>query len=133
MMLKDLGPVVEMTPKDDVKGLTLSITERACHKITSLCENGKGEHPDGRSYLQLKVQGGGCAGFQYHIDLVSSCAEDEVYFYVGDITVGIDLSSLEILSGSVIDYEEDMIGSAFVIKNPHAKSSCGCGNSFSMM
>lgn len=134
MVLKDVSSAVEMTSKEDIKGFSLSITDRACRKIASLCDIEKSKNPAAVPYLQLKVEGGGCSGFQYHIDFALSPTDDEVYFHGGEgIDVGIDLTSLEILTGSVIDYEEDMIGSAFSIKNPNATSSCGCGSSFSVM
>jgi iron-sulfur cluster insertion protein len=133
MILKDLGSILEMTPDKDTEGFSLRITDRACGKIASLYEIEKSKNPAASPYLQLKVEGGGCSGFQYHIGFSLSHGDDEIYFHAKGIEVGIDLTSLEILSGSVIDYEEDMIGSAFSIKNPNATSSCGCGNSFSVM
>jgi len=79
-------------------------------------------------YFRISVQGGGCSGFKYNFSLDVQVEEDDIVF---NKTV-IDSNSLEIINGSVIDYNKEMIGSSFVIKNPQAASSCGCGLSFSV-
>ena len=80
------------------------------------------------SYFRISVQGGGCSGFKYNFSFDVKIEEDDIIF---NKTV-IDSNSLEIISGSVIDYNKELIGSSFVIKNPQAASSCGCGLSFSV-
>ena len=89
-------------------------------KITS--EQGKD------CYFRITVQGGGCSGFKYNFSFDGKIENDDIVF---NKTV-IDSSSLKIINGSVVDYQKEMIGSAFVIKNPQAASSCGCGLSFSV-
>jgi iron-sulfur cluster insertion protein len=89
-------------------------------KITS--EQGKD------CYFRITVQGGGCSGFKYNFSVDGKIENDDIVF---NKTV-IDSSSLKIINGSVVDYQKEMIGSAFVIKNPQAASSCGCGLSFSV-
>ena len=80
------------------------------------------------SYFRISVEGGGCSGFKYNFSFDGKIEKDDVVF---DKTV-IDINSLEIINGSVIDYKKEMIGSSFVIENPKATSSCGCGLSFSV-
>jgi len=80
------------------------------------------------SYFRISVQGGGCSGFKYNFSFDEKVADDDIVF---NKTI-IDKNSLEIISGSVINYKKEMIGSSFVIENPKATSSCGCGLSFSV-
>ena len=79
-------------------------------------------------YFRISVQGGGCSGFKYNFSFDGKIQKDDIIF---NKTV-IDSSSLEIINGSIVDYQKEMIGSSFVIKNPQATSSCGCGLSFSI-
>jgi len=79
-------------------------------------------------YFRISVKGGGCSGFKYNFSFDEKIENDDVIF---NKTV-IDNNSLEIINGSVVDYQKKMIGSSFVIKNPQAASSCGCGLSFSV-
>ena len=79
-------------------------------------------------YFRISVQGGGCSGFKYNFSFDEEIKKDDIVF---SRTV-IDSSSLEIIKGSMVDYQKEMIGSSFVIKNPQAASSCGCGLSFSV-
>jgi len=80
------------------------------------------------SYFRISVQGGGCSGFKYNFSFDEKIEKDDIVF---NKTV-IDKSSLEIINGSVVDYKKEMIGNSFVIENPKATSSCGCGLSFSV-
>jgi len=79
-------------------------------------------------YFRISVQGGGCSGFKYNFSFDKKIENDDIVF---NKTL-IDSSSLEIINGSTVDYQKEMIGSSFVIKNPQAASSCGCGLSFSV-
>ena len=80
------------------------------------------------SYFRISVQGGGCSGFKYNFSFDKKIEVDDVVF---NKTL-IDTNSLEIINGSIIDYKKEMIGNSFVIENPKASSSCGCGLSFSV-
>ncbi|HSG57120.1 MAG TPA: iron-sulfur cluster assembly accessory protein, partial [Paracoccaceae bacterium] len=75
---------------------------------------------------------GGCSGFQYDIKLDNTAAEDDLVLEKDGQKVMIDAISLPFLSNAVIDFSEELIGARFVIDNPNASSSCGCGISFSM-
>jgi|TARA_B110000027_G_scaffold98979_1_gene104591 iron-sulfur cluster insertion protein len=79
-------------------------------------------------YFRISVQGGGCSGFKYNFSFDEKIEKDDVVF---SKTI-IDKNSLEIINGSVVDYKKEMIGNSFVIENPKATSSCGCGLSFSV-
>jgi iron-sulfur cluster assembly accessory protein len=85
----------------------------------------------GKVYLRVGVKGGGCSGFTYTLDLVEEepGANDETMSHQG-IRIIVDTKSLLYLSGTQIDYKDEMMGSGFVFKNPNATSSCGCGSSF---
>ena len=80
----------------------------------------------------LSVKGGGCSGFQYEISMDSDIKENDLILSENECRVVIDPISLEFLSGAIIDFKEELIGSKFVIENPNATSSCGCGTSFSI-
>ncbi len=81
--------------------------------------------------LRVAVEGGGCSGFQYAIDLDDPVEGDLVLEGAGQKVV-VDEMSLPFLSNAVIDFSEELIGARFVIENPNATSSCGCGTSFSI-
>ena len=81
-----------------------------------------------QKYFRITVQGGGCSGFKYNFTFDEKIAQDDVVF---NKTL-IDKGSLDIINGSVIDFKKEMIGDSFVINNPKASSSCGCGLSFSV-
>ena len=79
-------------------------------------------------YFRISVQGGGCSGFKYNFSFDKKIENEDIVYNKAVI----DGKSLEIINGSVVDYQKEMIGSSFVIKNPQAASSCGCGLSFSV-
>lgn len=81
--------------------------------------------------LRVAVEGGGCSGFQYKIELDTPQSEDLHLSEAGE-TVVIDPVSLPFLEGAVIDFADELVGARFVIDNPNASSSCGCGTSFSL-
>ncbi len=82
--------------------------------------------------LRLAVSGGGCSGFSYNFSLDAARKDDDRAFDRHGVTLLVDETSLDLLAGSTIDYVEEMIGSAFAVKNPNAASTCGCGSSFSV-
>ena len=81
--------------------------------------------------MRVAVEGGGCSGFQYDIRL-DTPAEDDLILEGEGQRVVVDSVSLPFLAGAVIDFTEELIGARFVIDNPNATSSCGCGTSFSI-
>ena len=96
------------------------IAKKQIEKITAESESKK--------YFRISVKGGGCSGFKYNFSFDSSTKDDDVLF---NNTI-IDKASLEIINGSTIDFKVEMIGESFIINNPKASSSCGCGLSFSV-
>ena len=103
------------------------ISDAAANQIATLIAG----EPAG-TVFRAQVDPGGCAGMQYKFDLTTERLDDDVFITRGKATVVIDALSLELLAGSVLDYKQEMIGSAFVVENPNAKSACGCGSSFSL-
>ena len=101
------------------------VTERA---FARLAEINDGNAPQA---LRVAVEGGGCSGFQYEITLGEEAEGDLVLEGAGQKVV-VDEVSLPFLSNAVIDFSDELIGARFVIENPNATSSCGCGTSFSM-
>ena len=83
---------------------------------------------DEKKYFRITVQGGGCSGFKYNFSFDKNKNSDDVIFN----NAIIDKASLEIISGSIVDFKKEMIGESFVITNPKATASCGCGLSFSI-
>lgn len=90
------------------------------------------EEGDPNLKLRIFVTGGGCSGFQYGFAFDDVAKDDDLCVEVGSIKVLVDASSLQYVMGAQIDYEESLEGSRFVIKNPNAASTCGCGSSFSV-
>jgi iron-sulfur cluster insertion protein len=82
--------------------------------------------------LRVFVQGGGCSGMSYGFTLDESKNEDDFDFAYEDVKVVVDSMSMQYLQGATIDYKEDLQGSQFVINNPQAQTTCGCGSSFSI-
>jgi iron-sulfur cluster insertion protein len=102
-----------------------SVTPKAFEQLAVI-----GASKEGKA-LRVAVEGGGCSGFQYEIKLDDPAADDLVLEGAGEKVV-IDEVSQPFLTGAKIDYVEELIGARFVIENPNASSSCGCGVSFSM-
>jgi len=106
----------------------LVITASAAKRIAALAES-EG-NPD--LMLRVTISGGGCSGFQYGFDLDTQIGDDDRVFEEGGVRVVVDTVSMDLLNGSQLDYKEDMIGAYFVVENPNASSTCGCGTSFSI-
>lgn len=102
----------------------ITITESAKNKITEILR----EEKDPALRVRAFVQGGGCSGFQYGFTLDADQDVDEDFEVDG---VLVDSLSMQYLSGATIDYREDAMGASFVINNPNATTTCGCGSSFS--
>jgi iron-sulfur cluster insertion protein len=105
----------------------LLFTESAAAKVKELIDE------EGNDALKLRVfvQGGGCSGFQYGFTFDEAVNEDDTQMVKGGVTLLIDAMSLQYLVGAEIDYKEGLDGAQFVIKNPNATTTCGCGSSFS--
>jgi iron-sulfur cluster insertion protein len=102
------------------------VTDRAFARLAEIAE-GAGE----ARALRVAVSGGGCSGFQYDIRL-DDPADGDLVLEKDGIKVVVDSVSLPFLADAVIDFSEELIGARFVVQNPNASSSCGCGISFSM-
>jgi iron-sulfur cluster insertion protein len=84
-------------------------------------------------FLRITVMPGGCNGFEYNLKMDETLNHDDVTFQPSEsVRVVIDEISLDLINGSELDYEAELIGAAFKLKNPNAATSCGCGNSFSV-
>ena len=104
------------------------VTAAAVAKVRSLVEE------EGNPDLKLRVfvTGGGCSGFQYGFTFDEVVAEDDTVIVKDGIQVLVDALSIQYLAGSQVDYEEGLQGSRFLVTNPNAKTTCGCGASFSI-
>jgi iron-sulfur cluster insertion protein len=105
-----------------------SISDNAARRIVYLVS--QGDVPG--TMLRISIAGGGCSGFQYSFSFDDTVSTEDKVFENNGAKVIIDEISLGLLSDSILDYVEDMVASTFIIKNPNAASSCGCGNSFSV-
>jgi iron-sulfur cluster assembly accessory protein len=106
---------------------SFTVTERAARRIAEIV----GSEPITR-VMRVSVDGGGCSGFQYRFDLVAAGEPDDLVVEQSGARVVVDPVSLPYMAGSELDFVDDLIGAQFKIKNPMAKSSCGCGTSFSV-
>lgn len=106
----------------------INITQSAKEKIQILID----EENNPRVFLRTFVQGGGCSGFSYGFTFDENQAEDDFEFNIGNTKVVIDSMSMQYLSGAEIDYRSSLEGESFLIKNPNATTTCGCGSSFSI-
>ena len=106
----------------------LEVTDRAVEKVQSL----KTEEQNDDLKLRVYVTGGGCSGFQYGFSFEDTMAEDDTLASRNGVTVLVDSLSFQYLAGSTVDYEIGLMGSRFLITNPNASTTCGCGASFSI-
>jgi iron-sulfur cluster assembly accessory protein len=103
------------------------VTDRAFKQLAEI-----NDATESTQYLRVAVEGGGCSGFQYEIKLEDGVATGDLVLEKNGQKVLVDSVSLPFLTDAVIDFTEELIGARFVIENPNATSSCGCGTSFSM-
>lgn len=120
-----MNAVAEAAP--DVMPAPIIFTDSAAQKVAQLIEE------EGNPDLKLRVfvQGGGCSGFQYGFTFDEIVNEDDTTMEKNGVQLLIDSMSYQYLVGAEIDYKDDLEGAQFVIKNPSATSTCGCGSSFS--
>ncbi len=123
-----MNAVAEITAIETGMPDPLLFTDSAANQVKQLIEEG------GNSALKLRVyiSGGGCSGFQYGFTFDEVTNEDDTVLNKNGVQLLIDPMSLQYLVGAEIDYQEGLEGSQFVIKNPGATSTCGCGSSFSV-
>ncbi|EXS20341.1 iron-sulfur cluster assembly accessory family protein [Acinetobacter baumannii 573719] len=106
----------------------LVLTDNAANKVRQLRDS------EGNDDLMLRVYvtGGGGSGFSYGFNFAESVNEDDAEFVNGDVKMLVDSLSYQYLIGSVVDYVEGLEGSRFIVQNPNATTTCGCGSSFSI-
>ncbi|RCW24725.1 iron-sulfur cluster assembly accessory protein [Ciceribacter lividus] len=106
---------------------TITLSDAAAKRIAAVVAGEQDKHA-----LRVSVEGGGCSGFSYKFDLESAPQSDDLVITKDGATVVIDPVSLVYMSGSEIDFVDNLLGQSFQIKNPNAVASCGCGTSFSV-
>jgi iron-sulfur cluster assembly accessory protein len=105
----------------------LRLTAAAARRIRAILPR-----EPGAIALRLAVNGGGCSGFSYAFELTPTREADDIAVETDGALLLVDPVSLDILNGSEVDYVQDLIGASFQVRNPNAKSGCGCGTSFSV-
>lgn len=105
--------------------MPVEITDKAKQQIERVASNSG-------SMVRLSISSGGCQGFNKNWDLTKTIDDDDVQYQCGETLLLIDQGSLDIIDGATIDYKTDLGGSVFTVSIPHAISTCGCGNSFSI-
>jgi len=111
-----------------INNYMITISESARAKITDLLA----EENNPNLKLRTFVQGGGCSGFSYGFTFDEEQNEDDFEVPLGDWKVLVDAMSMQYLQGAEIDYKDELQGSSFIIRNPNAETTCGCGSSFSI-
>lgn len=111
-----------------IEPISMAFTDAAAGKVKGLIVE------EGNKDLKLRVfvTGGGCSGFEYGFTFDEDVEEDDTRVENNGVTLLIDALSYQYLAGAVVDYREDLQGSRFVIENPNATTTCGCGNSFAI-
>lgn len=104
---------------------SLTLTSAAAKRVAWIAE--KQAKP---AVLRLSVEGGGCSGFQYKFDLSDGAQSEDLVSETDGVTLVVDPISLDLVSGSVVDFVESLGGAAFRVENPNAAAGCGCGSSF---
>jgi iron-sulfur cluster insertion protein len=106
----------------------VNFTDAAASKVRDLLN----DEPNPEQMLRVFVSGGGCSGFQYGFKFDDKIEEDDAVVVKNGVTLLIDPMSIQYLTGADIDYKESVEGAQFVIRNPNASTTCGCGSSFSV-
>ena len=105
--------------------MNMTLTDAAAARVGAIAaRQGK------PAILRLSVEGGGCSGFQYKFDLAETAEADDLVSETDGVKLVVDPVSLDLVSGSVVDYVESLGGAAFRVENPNAAAGCGCGSSF---
>ncbi len=108
--------------------LSVQLSTSAARRVSQL----KNEREEPDLFLRVFVQGGGCSGFQYGFQFENERDDEDLVVESRDVTVVVDPLSYQYLVGAEIDYLDDLQGSRFVVRNPNAATTCGCGSSFSI-
>lgn len=108
--------------------MDIAISQSALNKVQALIE----EEGNAQLALRVFVTGGGCSGFSYGFTFDEDHADDDAVVSKNGVTLLVDPMSFQYLEGAEIDYKEDLQGAQFVVQNPNAATTCGCGNSFSI-
>lgn len=108
--------------------MALVFSDRAANKVRELIE----EEENADLSLRVYVTGGGCSGFQYGFSFDEEIAEDDAQIENNGVRLLVDSMSYPYLAGGVVDYTEGLEGSKFIVQNPNAEATCGCGSSFSI-
>lgn len=111
-----------------VNEIPLVFTESAARKVRALLD----EEDNPQQVLRVFITGGGCSGFQYGFKFDDQAEEDDVQVERSGVRLVVDPMSMQYLTGAEIDYKESVEGAQFVIRNPNASTTCGCGSSFSV-
>jgi iron-sulfur cluster assembly accessory protein len=121
-------PIAPPAPTDIPLGSPLNFSSAAAAKVAELIAD------EGNPNLKLRlyVTGGGCSGFSYGFAFDDQINDDDTRIDKDGVSMVVDMMSLQYLMGADIDYEDGLEGSRFVIHNPNAQTTCGCGSSFSM-
>ncbi len=120
---------VSFAPKPKViEGAIVGFTEAAANKVNILTK----EENNPNLKLRLSVSGGGCSGFQYDFAFDESTNDDDTVMEKNGATMLVDVTSMQYLDKAEVDYLEGLEGARFVVTNPNAESTCGCGSSFSI-
>jgi iron-sulfur cluster assembly accessory protein len=127
MVVADLGEIL-MSVAETFNPTAIKLSARAVQKVRELVT----EEENDELKLRVFITGGGCSGFQYGFTFDELAAEDDTAIQKDGVTVLVDPMSFQYLAGSEVDYTEGLEGSRFIITNPNATTTCGCGSSFSI-
>jgi len=125
-MESTMNTATTMTPEQGMQGIVL--TDAAARKVQQLIL----EERNPELMLRVYISGGGCSGFQYGFSFDEERAEDDIAVENDGVTLLVDPLSFQYLMGAEVDYTESLQGAQFVIRNPNAATTCGCGSSFSI-
>jgi len=131
MVRRDDGAEPQETPMSVAESFnpaSINLSARAVRKVRELVA----EEENQALKLRVYITGGGCSGFQYGFSFEEAAAEDDAAIEKDGVTVLVDPMSFQYLVGSEVDYTEGLEGSRFVVNNPNAATTCGCGSSFSI-
>jgi iron-sulfur cluster insertion protein len=119
---------MEVTKTNNLPPINIIFTDAAAHKVSNLIS----EEDNPNLKLRVFISGGGCSGFQYGFTFDENIENGDSQIENQGVTLLIDPMSIQYLMGAEIDYKEDLQGAQFIIRNPNAQTTCGCGSSFTV-